>query len=373
MTSNLVRRTMLLFLAALTASLVASMSRPINSQESNAVAIGMISALSWLGVALVASDGIPTQQRLELVVRRVAWAGGLLGLLGLVQFWSGQSLVDRIQIPGLTANVMLDGVASRSGFNRPAGTALHPIEFGTALTVMLPLALHCATFPGRGGLLRRWLPVAGIAVAIPLSISRSAIIATLVVLSILLPSWPAWRRRVTYLGILLLLAVNFVAVPGMLGTIANLFVGIAGDSSARSRSDSYSLAFEFVARYPIFGRGFLTFLPEYRILDNQYLGLLIGAGFVGLGSLLAVVGLTIKSALRARRATNDPERRSLALSLAASVSAGAVSYAFFDAFSFPLLAGTTFLAIGLAGGLDQLIQRIQVSQPAAVARAKPGR
>ena len=49
---------------------------------------------------------------------------------------------------------------------------------------------------------------------------------------------------------------------------------------------SYAIAGEFIGRAPIFGRGFSTFLPSYRILDNQYLGLLIETGIVGLVAFL---------------------------------------------------------------------------------------
>jgi hypothetical protein len=36
------------------------------------------------------------------------------------------------------------------------------------------------------------------------------------------------------------------------------------------------------------------------------------------------------------------------------VAASAVSFAFFDAFSFPLLAGLTFLVLGMVGAMHQL-------------------
>ena len=114
------------------------------------------------------------------------------------------------------------------------------------------------------------------------------------------------------------------------------------------------MAWEFVERAPLTGRGFLTFMPEYRILDNQYLGMLIDTGFLGSGALIALFTTGVVVAVRQRQRSEEDEVRSLALSLAASVSAAAVSFFFFDAFSFPMLAGVTFLVLGLIGALHSL-------------------
>lgn len=349
------RRAMLLFVAAILASYVAAMSRPIAMTELSSTEMGLLSMLSWLGVLLVANDGIPDRDRFDVLVRRIVLAGGLMAALGILQFATGRAFTDLIQIPGLTSNSALVSVRDRDGFNRPSGTALHPIEFGTALTVLLPLCLHLAFHPGRLGPVRRWGPVLAIAIAVPLSISRSAIVGAVVVLLMLAPTWSPSARRWALAGLTTLAAALFVLVPGFLGTITRLFTGITRDSSALSRTDSYALAWDFVERAPITGRGFLTFLPQYRILDNQYLGMLIDTGILG---LLALVGLFTTGgvvALRCRKRCSDAETRSLALSLAASVAAAAVSFAFFDAFSFPLLAGLTFLVLGLVGGLYHLL------------------
>lgn len=350
-----VRRAMLVLVAAILMSYVAAMSRPISAMELSSTEMGLLSMLSWLGVLLVANDGIPSLDRLEVLVRRIVLAGGLVALLGVAQFATGMEFTNWIQVPGLTANSQLVSVFDRGGFNRPSGTALHPIEFGTALTVLLPLCLHVVFHPGPVGPTRRWFPLLAIAVAVPLSISRSAIVGAVVVLLILLPSWKAAARRWALVAIVAGAATMFVLVPGFLGTITKLFTGISHDSSARSRTDSYELAMDFVVRAPLTGRGFLTFLPQYRILDNQFLGMLIDTGIAGVAALIGlfVTGIVVSWRCRTTVSADHPTR-SLALSLTASISAAAVSFAFFDAFSFPLLAGLTFLVLGLIGALHQL-------------------
>ena len=365
------RRAMLVLVAAILASYIAAMSRPIAMIELSSTEIGLLSMLSWLGVLLVANDGIPDRRRLDVLVRRLVLAGGLVAALGVLQFATGTAFTDLIQIPGLTSNSVLVSVRDREGFNRPSGTALHPIEFGTTLAVLLPLCLHLAFHPGGLGGLRRWFPVAAVSLAIPLSISRSAIVGAAVVLVMLLPTWTRSARRWTLAAIASGTLAMFVIVPGFLGTITRLFTGISKDTSAKSRTDSYAMAWEFVERAPLTGRGFLTFMPEYRILDNQYLGMLIDTGFLGSGALIALFTTGVVVAVRQRQRSGEDEVRSLALALAASVSAAAVSFFFFDAFSFPMLAGVTFLVLGLIGALHSLnrpaTSRVATQENSAVA------
>ena len=349
-----VRRTMLIFGGAIVASFVAAQLRPISDAESSSADSGLLLILAFTGLLLVANDGIPNRDRLDVLVRRIALGVGLVAVLGLVQFATGQPFTDLLQIPGLQVNGNLVSVNERSGFVRPAGTAIHPIEFGTVLNLLLPLCLYVAAYPGPIGRFRRWFPVVAIALAVPISISRSAIVGAAIVLAFLIPTWSSRVRRLALVGIVVLAGLMFVAVPGMLGTITDLFSGISGDTSTQSRTGSYDLAYDFIARAPIVGRGFLTFMPQYRILDNQYLGLAIDTGLLGVFSLLAlfVVGLVV--ALRTRFRSSDPATRSLAQSFAASIAVAMASFALFDAFSFPMFAGLTFMVLGLAGCLWRL-------------------
>ena len=116
-------------------------------------------------------------------------------------------------------------------------------------------------------------------------------------------------------------------------------MNISSDSSAASRTDSYGLAWDFIQRYPLTGRGYGTFLPSYRILDNQYLLSMIEIGFLGLVALLFVFLCALGCAAVARRHLSDPRRRDLMQSLFASILSVAVGFAFFDALSFPAVRG----------------------------------
>jgi O-antigen ligase len=220
--------------------------------------------------------------------------------------------------------------------------------------MVFPIALSLALTDTARSNLRRWAPVALMAPAIMLSISRSAFLGVAVGILALFPSLPRKARVRLGAAALGLVVVMYIAVPGMLGTVRNLFESISADSSTTSRTDSYGLVGIFVERSPWFGRGFGTFLPEYRILDNQYLGILIELGLVGLAAFGAVMVTAIVVSVRGRRASTELLPRQLGAALAAAMLSGTVMTGFFDSFSFPMAAGTLFLIAGLAGAYWRL-------------------
>lgn len=342
-----------IFLAAICASYLAAMLRPIDPQEVSTADTALLAAAAWTGIVLVSTDGVPSRARLDRLVRVLVVAAAALAVLGLAQFVTGQVIVDRISIPGLTETYP-PGSFTRHGFARPSGTAAHPIEFGVLVTMLLPFTLHHA-FHGTGrSRLTRWAPALLTAAFVPLSSTRSVFLGAAVVVLILLPTWTRQQRAVALGGSAALLLAVFVAVPGVLGSIRGMFSGISSDPSAQSRLVNFDIVWEFVARAPLFGRGSGTFLPAYRIFDNQFLLLLVTVGVVGSLAFVGVVATVVATMTRLRRRTTDAATRSLAQSITASVAAGTLSLAFFDAFSFPMTAGTVFLVVGLSGALWRL-------------------
>ena len=341
------------FLVAVGISYVAAMTRPIDGDEISPADVAILVVLSWSGVLLTAHDGLTKLRDVEVLVRRFAVVGGLMALVGLAQYVTKQSLVDRIAIPGLTA---VSGIETsyRNGLVRIAGTATSPIEFGALLSILLPIALHSALHPAGRGLVRRWFPVATISLALALSMSRSAYIGLAVSMVVLLVGWPRelrWKVGGAFLGAAVVLLAG---VPRLFSSIRGMFSGVKDDPSITSRTDSYAVAWQFFLDAPWFGRGLGTFLPKYRIFDNNYLGLLVSCGIVGTVAFIAIPVTAIVVLLRRRRRWADPQSRDLALSLVAGILAGAVSLAFFDGFGFPMTMGTLFLALGIAGALIRL-------------------
>lgn len=344
-----------LFVAACLASYYVAMTRPAAAVEVRAADRGLLTLSAWAGVLLLAADGISSLARLETLLRRLVTVVGGVALLGLFQFATGQAWVDRLSIPGLSLNADVVGVFGRVGFTRPAGTAIHPIEFGVVLTMVLPLALHYAFRDANRSRWWHWAAPAMIALAVPLSISRSAVLGGLVGVLVMLPAWSPARRRQAYALMALLAGTVYVSVPGLLGALRGLFLGIGQDDSAASRTDSYAIVWDFVTRDPVLGRGIGTFLPAYRILDNEYLGTVIETGFVGLVALLSLLGAGLLTARQVRRVSSDRHARDLAQALAAGIAAGGCSLATFDGLSFPMCAGMLFLLLGCVTALHRLV------------------
>ncbi|SDI99069.1 O-antigen ligase [Frankineae bacterium MT45] len=351
-----IQRAMLLYMLAILASYVAATTRPIASGELTGADRALLTACSWLGVLFFASE-LVSRAELDILLRRTSFGVGCLSTLGIMQFVTGMPFTNYIVIPGLTLNSALSPVLERQGRNRPAGTATHPIEFGAVLTMVLPIALHYAIYDTHRSKFKRWFPVVAIAMAIPISISRSAIVSAAVALIILLPSWPKERRRKAYASIIGLLGIAYMFIPGLLGTLTGLFTGLGEDSSASSRTNSYAVAANFIKENPIFGRGQGTFLTGYHIFDNFYLGASVETGLAGVAAILTLYLTAIITNVRLRRVSRDESTRDLAQAFAASFASAALSTALYDAFGFPMATTLLFFLLGCAAALRRTSMR----------------
>lgn len=350
------RRAVLVFLGAAVLSFVVVARRPGAGEEQWYSQFSILLLCSWVGIMLFASDFLLSWRSIDVLLERVAVATGLYALLGVAQYFSGDSLLGFLSyVPGLSLNQDLVSVTSRDGLNRPGSTAIHAIEFGVALTALLPICLHVLLHAHHLSPARRLFPVLAVAAAIPLCLSRAALVCGAVVLLVLLPTWSARLRRYAVVGLSVMGVVVFVSAPGVLGTLSGLFLRAGSDPSARSRTDSYATAFEFIAQNPLFGRGYGTFLPQYRILDNQYLLLTIEMGVVGLVAYLGVFVTSLVCLRRARRRSRDPVRRHLLQALLASTASVAVGSAFFDGLSFQQYSCVTFLVLGVSAAAWRLV------------------
>ncbi|WP_313823155.1 O-antigen ligase family protein [Citricoccus sp.] len=321
----------------------------LTSEAATTADSGLLRLLSWLGVMLVALEGIDTSWRQLIMIRRVVLAGALMAALGLVQFVTGQSFVVALSLPGFVDTGHFESVIDRGGFARSAATASHPLEYGTMLCITLPLGLGLALSDVRRHWFLRWAPPLVIFVAVALSMSRSALIGVVVGLVLLAPVVPArYRLRAAVFGAALLVGIS-ATVPGMIGTIRGMFNGIGTDASTTSRTDSADNAIQIALRDPWVGQGFGTFVPTELIMDNQMLLLLIEGGVLGVAAFLALIGAALIAGWRVGRTAITPRDRTLGPALAAGVAAGSVTLLFFDGFAFPIAASMLFLVYGIAG------------------------
>lgn len=347
-----VRIALFAFLVTLLASYASASINSLPADEVSPLNAAMIRAASWSGVLLLANDGLVRADQIRALLRRIVVLGGILAVLGLAQFVTGDPLVSHVQIPGMSEDSSA-GVAYRGEFTRASGTAAHPLEYAVVLSAALPLAIAVALREVGWGHLHRWWPPVSLGLASLVSVSRSAIVGSVLGILVLLPALSrAVRWAIAAVG-LTMLTVAYVAVPGLIGTIRGMFVLVGSDSSAASRTDAAGGALQIASNYGPFGRGFGSFLPKYLILDNQILGLYIEIGAVGLTAFLALIAVGLVTAISTARSIRGSEDAILAQALAAALAGSAVLFLFFDALSFTMSGGMLFLLLGIIGAARQ--------------------
>lgn len=348
------------------ATIAIAHTRSLSALEQSGAARAAFVILSMAGLALLVIDGIPTMERLNWFLRALTIAVGFLAVIGILQFLFGGSF--QIKIPGLGFNQDPTAVQMRSAFNRPMGTALHPIEFGVVLGAMLPLALHYA-LEWQGTKRQRqisWVVALLIGFAVPLSISRSAIVAVVASMFLMWFGW-TWRRRGEALIVLAMwLPMVWVTVPGLLGTFRGMFTSFGQDPSVTARVDRIPIVMQMIRERPWFGLGSGTMsMEEGLLLDNQVWGTILGSGILGFLVLLGLILLSMIMAISSqyhRYATK--ETRHLGYAIAAAIFGFAVSFGTFDALFFRILLTTLFILFGAAGALWRLT-RLPAEAPAA--------
>jgi polysaccharide biosynthesis protein PslJ len=352
-----VRLVALLFLCSILASYISINRHLLPTLERNGADRAVISAVGWLAVLVFAADGIDRADRLKAMIERMATGAACFAVIGMIQFATGFNITSYVVIPGLTENQVPTDLLTRGGFNRPTATAAQPLEFAAVLVTILPLAIHQARFAPPGLRLRKWMKVLLIGAAIPLTVSRTAVLGLVVVAIVLLPTWPTRDRRYAYTALIAAVGTILVAVPSLLGTILGLFGQIVtGSASTDSRTNALVESAHLVAQHPWLGVGAGTFLPQtFFYTDDQYLNTLISTGVVGLVALIALLATGWFTARSLRRRSGEAEVRDLAQCLAAAMAATAACFGTFDVLGFAIASGLTFLLLGCIGAAWRLL------------------
>jgi len=309
------------------------------------------------GVALVAAECLTSLRDVHRVLRALTWGGAFCGVVAALQFWINLDLTPYLrELPGFSVNFENPAIIARSALNRVSGTSITAIELGVVAGMLLPLAIYLAMYDTDRSARKRWAPVALIALAIPTSVSRSAIISVGLALALFVVLLPTRQRLVALCVAPLAVTGVFMSAPGVIGTLATFFQAGKRDDSVMARIHDYPEVERLVHQAPWFGHGGGTYLPDnpLYILDNQYLKTAIELGLVGALLLLAYFLVPLIAALVARRNSSDPGLRLLCAALAgAALAAGACSVTF-DSLSFPMFSSVYALVIGLIGACWRL-------------------
>jgi polysaccharide biosynthesis protein PslJ len=346
----------LLFVVSLLVSYAAGFMRGLTSMESNAADRAMLFFCVFVGVVLTASDGVPNWYRLRELLKVLVGCAAIVALIAVFQGLFSYDLTRYLDVPGLQAKGWTPTFEARGGGFRVAATTNHYIELAALLATVLPFALHFACFAHRPRrrLLARLIAVL-IAVGVTTTISRTGILAVVLMFVVLVPVW-RWRLRYNILVLSVGLFAALSAVkPGLAKTLLHLFDDPNSNPAFTVRADRYPFVFHYVAQHPWLGRGTGTWVaPQYLILDNQWLVTLLSNGIVGVAALagLHITGIVL-AGLALKRSTSDEDRHLCAALISTQVVGIAVGGTF-DSHSFMTYATILALTLGMCGTVWRL-------------------
>jgi len=353
------RWVVLAYLLSTLLSYIGGVQRGLPAMEASAQDFTTILTLEFLGVILIAADGIPNWERFRGVIRVYVWSACIMAAVGFLQATLKINVVEFIHIPGLQIKGEIADFQMRGngGSFRVAGTATHYIEFATVMAMAVPFAIHLAKYaPSRRARIAAAVGAALMAAAIPLAISRTGVLALGVVLIVMLLLGWNWRTRynVMFCGAVVVGGL-VVMKPGLLGTIAAMFSSVNEDPSISGRTEDYEYVAYWFSQRPWIGRGPGTLIPDlYRILDNQWLLTLVTCGILGVAAFAAlhIAGITLAS-IAWRRSTR-PEDRHMCAALISTQVVSLIVSATFDSLSFTTFSFTLALTCGLSGTVWRL-------------------
>ncbi|MGB8859306.1 MAG: oligosaccharide flippase family protein, partial [Ilumatobacteraceae bacterium] len=320
--------------------------------EVNAADRWVLFMFVWSGVALLGGEGLRHLDDVLRVLRVAIAAAGFSASVAILQArFNFDATLQMAKLPGLSVAGELESVLSRSGLRRPAGTATHPIEFGCMLAMTLGPALVLAIHDTGWAIRRRCTALGLIGLGIPMAVSRSAILGAAIVAAFWFTAADRAMRIKGAISLAVFSVVIFMTSPGLIGTLLSYFENASTDSSITTRTDDYAAVARFVRQSPLIGRGPQTFLPKFRILDNQWLAQLIETGIIGTLALLGYYLLPALFGRLVRRDATDPLMRAMGTAFVGMSVVVIVESMTFDFYAYPMDPGFLALFIGLAGAM----------------------
>lgn len=230
-----------------------------------------------------------------------------------------------------------------------AGPTSHGLAVSTMLAMVMPFAM-VRMFEQRSWS-KAWL-MNGLFVALMIAAGlatqkKTALLSFVAVIVFLGIRRPRALVRLAPLAVVLIGFVHFAA-PGSLGSVID---PARWTLSETHRSGDLSAIMPDVEAHPLLGRGYgsmdpVAFEDQFRVTDDQILGVLWESGALG---LLAYLWMIISPIVVSRRAcrSRDPDLRQVALAASAGCVAYLVANVSFDALGFVQAPYTFFVVAAL--------------------------
>jgi O-antigen ligase len=251
------------------------------------------------------------------------------------------------------------------------GPTLQPLELAAMLAMVLPFAILGAIDAPTPRRRILYVIAVGLLLAGGVATARktSLVVPAAVILMLAAYRPRAVLRTMGGLSLVLLALVHFAAPAALGSVVSQLEPGHVNTAlTTTDRTARYDAVVPDILRHPLIGRGYESYDPQkYRILDNQYLDLLITVGLVGTVCYLAIFGAMMAAAHRTIRGP-DPRRASLALASLTAVASIAIASALFDVLSFPHVP---YLLFFVAAMILALREPSPAPEPARLVPARP--
>lgn len=319
------------------------------------------------------AGSLRTRVEVDRVLQALVGGAAIVALLALWERQTGYNAFDHLSswLPFLDFQGSVSS-GDRGGRLRVIGPAQHPIALGALFATLVPLGVYLARTKSS----RWWGATVLLGLGVLATGSRTAIIMILVSVLVFLRLKPVWTKRL-WIALIPAMIVAKTAVPGSIVTLKESFFppgGLIAEQTNLPANADPQLAGGRVrllgpsiaeaSQRPLLGLGFGTRITGFyepkrnaAILDNQWLGLLLEVGLVGIAGWLWLVGRATRRLWReARRLGDDPDSW-LYTGLCASVLSFAVGMFTYDAMGFIQAAFVFWLLVGLSAVVLQLAPR----------------
>jgi hypothetical protein len=333
---SMLNRAVLVFVAIAVLSILLNLDRIELLGEREVAVKKLLLLLSYVAFFFVVSSAVRVSElrnfgKLFLTLAALAAIGTLLEYrVGINVFydWSAALLPDFFQV----ATDKVDPAFERANVTGPSG---HGLAVATMLAIALPFALAWGMEARTSRERLFYYCVAALVFAGGIAtVRKTAAIVPMAAIATLVVFRPRRMIRLAPLGLVLLVFVQ-AAAPGAAGAIKSQLESLDSRQSTKGRTADYEAVVPDLRTHLIIGRGYGTYEHDkYRILDNEYLALMISVGIIGFAAFLAMMLGVVAVAARPIR-SGDPVRGPPALGAAGAAMAFAAASGLYDVLAFP--------------------------------------
>jgi hypothetical protein len=330
----------------------------------------VIKQLSYFGTFVIVlflfASLVRTHAEIDAATKVLVGAGAVVAFFALVQANTGYNIFDHLStfIPFLKTGYIPESPL-RGGRLRTYASAQHAIELGAILVMLVPLAAYLAR---RTHQKRWWVAGAFLLLGALATLSRTSMMMLLVIIVTFLILRPRETRRL-WPGLLPLLVVVHIAIPGTIGTFKESFFPKGGLIKEQSANPGYKgsgrladvgPSMEKVSREPLLGQGYGTRITDgpgtnASILDDQWLSTLVETGALGVVAWLWVFFRVIRRFGRAAK-RDLTDRGWLLAAITGSSTAFMIGMITFDSFTFTQVTLVLFIQLALGQAMLKAVR-----------------